>query len=160
LYFAAASAEPTAVGHFEVRYDEDRRRVFRLGFRRQMTTAQLHGFATDNQIYARYSERYRGGFRLLTNTALNMRSYGPTTNQDLIKIASGESSRFDTTVKVNVSLLWQPKKWWVAGITNRLDLLDTNVLFSRPNGANPGDVSETDPGYFRNLTMLLFEAKY
>jgi hypothetical protein len=160
LYFAEAAAEPSAVGHAEVRYDEDRRRVFRLGFRRQMTTAQLHGYATDNQIYARYSERYRGGFRLLTNTSVSMRSYGPTTNQELIKISDGSSTRFDISGKVNVSLLWQPKKWWVAGVTNRLDLLDTNALFSRPTGGNPGDVSETDPGYFRNLTMLLFEAKY
>ena len=54
------------------------------------------------------------------------------------------------------STLWQPQRWWVAGLTNRFEYFTTN---SRSVTGAAGN-SLIDPSFGRNLTMLVFEAKY
>lgn len=151
-------AAQTFTGHVELRYDERRKVTWRLGARRRVLPTTMFGYMTDNSVYARYSERYRHGFRVVSQLTGSLRSFGALTATDVITITEG-NERSDLNASLNVSLLWQPKKWWMAGVTERFEYFTTNSAFKQAGvGAEAGTI--TDPSFGRNLMMLVFEAKY
>ena len=111
----------------------------------------------DNSAYARYSEKYFGGLRVVTQLKVSARTFGAQTSaQDVIQITTGDA-RADLTAGFDANILWQPQKWWVAGLTNRFEYFTTNSQFKSAGAAGDSLVS---PDFGRNLTMLVFEAKY
>ncbi len=153
----AKNALHTFSGQAEVRYDERRKVTWRLGVRRRLMPVSSFGIMLDNSAYARYSEKYRGGFRVVTQLKGSLRTFGAqVTGQDIISITGG-AQRADYTVGFDANLLWQPGKSWMAGLTNRAEFFGTNSVFQ---SAGEGSTGAVNPGFFRNLTMLVFEAKY
>jgi hypothetical protein len=150
-------ASHTVSGQAEIRYDERRKVTWRLGVRRRLLPVTVFGFMADNSAYARYSEKFLGGLRVVTQLKGSLRTFGAQTSaQDVISIASGDA-RADITAGFDANILWQPQRWWVAGLTNRFEYFTTNSQFKSAGAA--GDTF-VDPGFGRNLTMLVFEAKY
>jgi hypothetical protein len=155
---SAGAARHTFAGQVEVRYDESKRVTWRLGARRRMLPATMFGYMEDNSAYARYAERYRGGFRVVSQLKGSLRTFGALTATDVVTITGGSSAeRADMNANFDISLLWQPKKWWMLGLTNKFELFNTNSQFKSAGVA--GD-STIDPSYTRNLSMVVFEAKY
>ena len=151
------NATNTISGQAEIRYDERRKVTWRLGFRRRLLPVSVFGFMTDNSAYARYSEKYFGGLRVVTQLKVSARTFGAQTSaQDVIQITTGDA-RADLTAGFDANILWQPQKWWVAGLTNRFEYFTTNSQFKSAGVAGDSLVS---PDFGRNLTMLVFEAKY
>ncbi len=151
------NATHTVSGQAEIRYDERRKVTWRLGFRRRLLPVSVFGFITDNSAYARYSEKYHGGLRVVTQLKASLRTFGSQISaQDVILITQG-TARADRTIGFDANLLWQPQKWWVAGLTNRFEFFDSNTRFKTAGAAGDGLV---ESGFARNLTMLVFEAKY
>ena len=112
---------------------------------------------TDNSVYARYSEKFIGGLRVVSQIKASARTFGAQTSaQDIMQITTGDA-RADITAGFDVNILWQPQRWWVAGLTNRFEYFTTNTRFKSAGAA--GD-SLIIPDFGRNLTMLVFEAKY
>jgi hypothetical protein len=146
----------TFSGQAEIRYDEQRKVTWRLGARRRLLPVTMFGFMTENSAYARYSERYRGGFRVVTQLKGNLRTFGALNVSDIISIQSG-AERADYSAGFDANLLWQPKKSWMIGLTNRFEIFDTNSAFK--SAGVQGD-NFIDPSFGRNLSMLVFEAKY
>ena len=147
----------TVSGQAELRYDERRKTTWRLGIRRRLLPVSVFGFMADNSAYARYSEKFIGGLRVVTQLKGSLRTFGAqTTSQDIIQIAGG-AARADVTAGFDINVLWQPQRWWVAGLTNRFEYFTTNSQFKSAGAAGN---SLIDPSFGRNLTMLVFEAKY
>ena len=93
----------------------------------------------------------------MTQLKGSLRTFGAqTTSQDIIQIAGG-AARADVTAGFDINVLWQPQRWWVAGLTNRFEYFTTNSQFKSAGAAGN---SLIDPSFGRNLTMLVFEAKY
>lgn len=151
------NATNTVSGQAEIRYDERRKVTWRVGFRRRLLPVSVFGFMADNSVYARYSEKYFGGLRVVTQAKVSARTFGAQTSaQDIIQIGQGEA-RADFTAGFDANILWQPQKWWVAGLTNRFEYFTTNTNFKSAGAAGN---SLTSPNFGRNMTMLVFEAKY
>jgi hypothetical protein len=150
-------ASHTVSGQAEIRYDERRKVTWRLGVRRRLLPVTVFGFMADNSAYARYSEKFIGGLRVVTQLKGSIRTFGEQTSaQDVISIAQSDT-RADFTAGFDANILWQPKKWWVAGLTNRFEYFTTNSKFK--SAGVSGDTL-VDPSFGRNITMLVFEAKY
>jgi hypothetical protein len=157
-FYISTKGEPlhTFSGQAEIRYDERRKVTWRLGVRRRLLPVSMFGIMTDNSAYARYSEKYRAGFRVVTQLKGSLRTFGTLTAGDIISISSG-AERADLTAGFDANLLWQPGKSWLVGLTNRTEYFSTNSVFK--SAGVQGD-SFVDPSFVRNLSMLVFEAKY
>ena len=125
----------TVSGQAELRYDERRKTTWRLGIRRRLLPVSVFGFMADNSAYARYSEKFIGGLRVVTQFMGSLRTFGAqTTSQDIIQIAGG-AARADVTAGFDINVLWQPQRWWVAGLTNRFEYFTTNSQFKSAGAA-------------------------
>ena len=114
----AAADTSTFIGQFEVRYDEKRSTTTRVGFRRALLPAAYHGTMQNNQFYFRYYSRFGRGLRALFNAQYDLRIFGALTGDKLQTLINvGGDDRIDHQVSVNGSLLYQPKRNWLAGVS-------------------------------------------
>ncbi|MEC7751139.1 MAG: hypothetical protein VX405_06525 [Myxococcota bacterium] len=154
----AAADTSTFIGQFEVRYDEKRSTTTRVGFRRALLPAAYHGTMQNNQFYFRYYSRFGRGLRALFNAQYDLRIFGALTGDKLQTLINvGGDDRIDHQVSVNGSLLYQPKRNWLAGVSVRPDYVATNSSFNKGTPEEPEYAAES--GYLRLMLMFMFEAK-
>ena len=153
-----AADTSTFIGQVEVRYDEKRSTTSRVGYRRALLPAAFHGTMQNNQFYFRYYSRFGRGLRALVNAQYDPRIFRALTGDKLnTLIRTGGDDRIDHQVSVNGSLLYQPKKNWLAGFSLRPDFVATNSTFNQGTEAEPEYADES--GYLRLMLMFMFEAK-
>jgi len=157
-FFLSSNGEPlhTFSGRAELRYDERRKSTWRLGFKRALEPVAMFGFLTDNSVYARYQERFRAGLKVNSVLKGSLRSFGSLNANEVIALASGDA-RADAVGSFGLSVLWQPNRSWLLGVTNNFEMFSTNSSFKA--AGTTGDIF-VDPSFTRNVSMLVFEAKY
>lgn len=155
---SSSSDTSTFVGQFEVRYDEKRSTTTRVGFRRALLPAAYHGTMQNNQFYFRYYSRFGRGLRSVFNAQYNLRIFGALNGEKLnALIKTGGDDRIDHQVTFNGSLLYQPQKSWLAGVSLRPDWVMTSATFN--SGTPDEPIYADDTGYLRLMLMFVFEAK-
>lgn len=155
---APAADTSTFIGQVEVRYDEKRSTTTRVGYRRALLPAAFHGTMQNNQFYFRYYSRFGRGLRTLFNAQYDLRIFGALTGEKLNTLIKNQGDeRIDHQVTVNASVLYQPKRNWLAGVSLRPDYVDTSATFNQGTAEEPEYA--TDTGYLRLMLMFMFEAK-
>ena len=109
------------------------------------------------QVRVRQGGVGHGRPRVALGAGVPVRLEDPLHGRLLVGVAVGGDDRIDHQVSVNGSLLYQPKRNWLAGVSVKPDYVATNSSFNKGTPEEPEYAAES--GYLRLMLMFMFEAK-